>query len=189
MTRQTPPELGEHVDPVSYVSDHRITRELRRSGATEEQLESVQFFKTRGRPFSEWSFIHCGPALPEEALSLVKPYCALKWLVIKEPPTSRDTEDAWLSVAVAEADLALREQAPLLEAGLKHHLHGELGRAEQKKQASAKYETVRSVFDRIAAECPNAKKSWLVKEAAKRSESSESTVYRALRESAVKGGD
>jgi hypothetical protein len=69
--------------------------ELTKRGVTGEQLVEIRFReKDRSYPFDQWSFTW-GSNLPLEAIPFVKAYCALKWLILDEPPASRDKEDAW----------------------------------------------------------------------------------------------
>lgn len=50
--------------------------------------------------------------IPAEAIVLVKPYCALKWLILDDPIECRDTDDAWRLVSATMA-------APLVTIGLR----------------------------------------------------------------------
>jgi hypothetical protein len=85
--------------PEKMLSEHPLTIELKRRGLTDEQLLEFHFLGNNGgHPFDLWSFTW-PEGLSTEALSLVKPFCALKWLLLDEPPSSRDTDDAWRLVA------------------------------------------------------------------------------------------
>ena len=80
--------------PAQYVKGHYVTRELKRLGVTNKQLNSMRFTGKNGKdPFERWSF--WVDSAPENAFPLVKAYCALKWLILENPPYSRDKEDAW----------------------------------------------------------------------------------------------
>jgi len=91
--------------PIEYVEKHKITRHLVSLGVTKKQRQAFQFKKTqRGGPFDLWSFIF--PAdTPKGAIPFVKSYCALQWLILEDPPWSRDKEDAWRLVSETMAGL------------------------------------------------------------------------------------
>jgi hypothetical protein len=98
--------------PHHYVANHPITTELKKRGATDDQLAAIRFRgKDRGT-FDQWSFTW-GSGMPLEALPLVTAYCALKWLILEDPPSSKDKEDAWRYLN----DTMI---APVVALGLKH---------------------------------------------------------------------
>lgn len=95
-----------------YLEAHELTRRLDRLGVTREQRQSMQFTRScKGQPFAEWTTCRVGE-IPPDALLLIKPYCALKWLILEDPPESRDTDEAWTLVSAAVA-------APIIEIGLR----------------------------------------------------------------------
>jgi hypothetical protein len=80
---------------LEYVEGHRITSELKRYGVTNAQLDALRFSGfNRDCPFDLWSF-RWKDGTPSEAMPLFKAYCALKWLILENPPYSRNKEDAW----------------------------------------------------------------------------------------------
>jgi hypothetical protein len=62
-----------------------------------------------GYPFDEWPVL--GSDVPRNAIPLLRPYCTLKWLLLEDPPPSRDRDDAWQYITMMES-------ADLVEAGL-----------------------------------------------------------------------
>lgn len=99
--------------PAQYLETHCLTRELQRLGVTEEQRQAMRFRGTnKGLPFDRWSFTFLGTT-PILAISLVRAYAALKWLILENPSYSRDKEDAWRLVAetMAAPTLAIGERA------------------------------------------------------------------------------
>lgn len=89
--------------PTEYLERHPVTLTLKKFGVTDAQLAAIRFSGFNGEwPFDLWSFR--GPEnLPPKAISHIKPYCALKWLIIENPPHSREKEDAWRLVNDAQA--------------------------------------------------------------------------------------
>src|SRR5579862_8649047 len=99
--------------PEEYIASHEITLQLKRLGVTDGQLEAIRFRPNpKGRPFDQWSFTW-GTGTPLTAITLMKAYCALKWLILENPEHSRDKDDAWHLVSVTVA-------APIYRTGIKH---------------------------------------------------------------------
>ena len=97
----TDSQMSGFESPQHYVASHSITMELRKRGVTDDQLAAIRFRgKDQGYPFHHWSFTW-GNGMPPEAIPFVKAYCALKWLILDDPPASRDKEDAWRYVSDA----------------------------------------------------------------------------------------
>jgi len=80
--------------PREYLDQHEISREMLRLGVTESQLDAIKFRSRKGAAFDFWSFSYPHD-LSENAIPFAKAYCALKWLVLEDPPYSRDKEDAF----------------------------------------------------------------------------------------------
>jgi hypothetical protein len=125
-----------------HLAKHPLTRQLKDLGVTDEELEAIRFFGNRaGRPFSQWAFTW-KKATPD-ALPLMNAYCALKWLILEDPPEPRDRQDAWLLVSRAMG-------SPEMEIAWKY-------RAEQKRKASRPRvrlteggETIHNLIERLA---------------------------------------
>src|SRR5262249_38042734 len=82
-------------NPEDFVSNHPITLELIQHGVSELQLQTMRFRRNnQGWPFDQWPTTWNGN-IPIGAIPLVKGYCALKWLIVDNPPYSREKEDAW----------------------------------------------------------------------------------------------
>jgi hypothetical protein len=94
------------------VANHPITAELKKRGATDDQLAAIRFRGKDRSTFDHWSFTW-GGGTPLEALPLATAYCALKWLILEDPPSSRDKEDAWRYLSDSMI-------APVVALGLKH---------------------------------------------------------------------
>ena len=129
--------------PQQYVASHLITKQLTKRGVTDEQLAQLRFReKDRGYPFDEWSFTW-GGNLPPEAIPFVKAYCALKWLILEEPPASRDKEDAWRYVNDAMI-------APAATIGLKHR-EAQRQRAQRPRvKVTDDGQTIRQIVEQLA---------------------------------------
>jgi hypothetical protein len=81
--------------PLEYLAQSPITREIKRLGATDEHLEMVRWSgATEGIPFDQWS-VKGHPGMPVGTFRLLKPYCTMKWLILEDPPPSREKNDAW----------------------------------------------------------------------------------------------
>jgi hypothetical protein len=85
--------------PEAFLNEHQLTSWLRRLGVSAEQLEAMRFsWLNRGWPFEQWTFTWLD-GTPAQAISLVKAYCALKWLILEDPPGSADKDAAWRLIA------------------------------------------------------------------------------------------
>ena len=75
--------------PDRRLETHCLTRELQLLGVTEEQLQGIRFRGTnKGLPFDRWpSTFPGGRAI--QAISLIRAYAALKWLIVENPTYSR----------------------------------------------------------------------------------------------------
>jgi len=87
-----------------FLSEHQITADLRACGISDEQLQQFCFSGGKSpHPFEAWAITG-----PDEILcvpySLAKSYCALRWLIIENPTSSRETQDAWQYIANVMAD-------------------------------------------------------------------------------------
>jgi hypothetical protein len=95
------------------VLNHELTLHLKHLGVTDDQLEAMRFRpKQESWPFDQWAFTW-GAGTPDEAIPLIKAYCALKWLILENPEYSRDKDDAWHLVSVTVA-------VPIYRIGVKH---------------------------------------------------------------------
>lgn len=74
---------------------HPITAALKQHGATDEQIATIRFRASNcGLPFDLWS-VKCRGDMPENAIGLLKAYCALKWVTQEDPESSQDVDDAY----------------------------------------------------------------------------------------------
>ena len=100
-------------DAVADLAAHPITVELKRRGARDDQLASVRFSSSNdGLSFDLWSFRAEVDEVSSDAIPLLKAYCALKWLMLDDPPSSPDRDQAWQLVAEVIA-------APVFKIGLR----------------------------------------------------------------------
>lgn len=109
-------QVTRHHSPVEHVSEHAITKQLIRLGTTQLQLDAIRFgIRNNGWPFDQWSFTFPDD-LPPNAIFLAKAYCVLKWLILEDPPATRDRDDAWRLLAdtvnapVIQAALGARDE-------------------------------------------------------------------------------
>jgi hypothetical protein len=98
--------------PEEHLATHDITLLLKKLGVTDEQLKSVQFWLRREHAFDLWPVTRAGD-IPPPARPLIRAYCTLKWLILENPASSRDRDDAWRLVGDTMA-------APIIEMGRKH---------------------------------------------------------------------
>jgi hypothetical protein len=90
-----------------------LTLRLKAIGVTDNQLQAVRFrSNNRDLPFDQWSFTFI-PGTNTEVMDLTKAYCALRWLILEDPPGSRNKDDAWRLVSHTIA-------APTYALGLKY---------------------------------------------------------------------
>jgi len=111
MGRRSPlPKTGEadpdpNMSPEEYVASHRWTKEFLDKGVTQSQLDGLYFHpNSLELPFNLWSVRAGHAGFPDNAISFAKRYCTLKWLILTNPPSSRNTDDAWTYLSVEEAD-------------------------------------------------------------------------------------
>jgi hypothetical protein len=59
----------------------------------------MAFWPKHDQPFNNWvvKWDDSTPNVPHP-MGLIKAYCALKWLLLENPPSSRDRDDAWTFV-------------------------------------------------------------------------------------------
>jgi hypothetical protein len=115
------PTIANVQTPAELVASHEITLRLKCFGVTDGQLEAMRFRPNQKRwPFDQWSFtwdsgmsITAIPATSVTAISLIKAYCALKWLILENPEGSRDKDDAQHLVSATMA-------APIYQIGIRH---------------------------------------------------------------------
>jgi hypothetical protein len=90
--------------PQEYLDELPVTKSLVALGVTPSQLGAISFRgRSEGLPFSQWSMRLPTdmPAIPNESTPLLRQYCTWKWLVLDNPPGSRDKDDAWLELELA----------------------------------------------------------------------------------------
>ena len=90
--------------PEELVAAHPITAALKKLGVTQPQLDGMRFWRRRNGdwPFSLWPCTWID-GTPAEAEPLIRSYCALKWLMLENPPPGRDRDEAHAFVAYTEA--------------------------------------------------------------------------------------
>src|SRR5581483_71333 len=107
------------VTPEQYLAEHALTLYLKQLGITERQLAAVRFSKGGTTEFSAWA-VRSGvlleadgswtavegwpiqafenkPAFMHEAM---RAWCTLRWLILENPPETRDRRDAWTFVSL-----------------------------------------------------------------------------------------
>lgn len=141
--------------PNEYLEKHELTRELASLGITRAQRQSIRFRDSNHNwRFDLWTFTWEGH-IPEQADPLLKAYCALKWIVIENPPDSRERDDAWrlISETMAASTYAI----------------GESARSEQSKRAKKPRgkitedgRTLSQMVENLVKQCPEetAKELW-----------------------------
>jgi hypothetical protein len=140
----TPVEVQSALTPAEFVVNHELTQRLGRLGLTEEQLQAIGFGSTNvGLPFALWSCTWGNGPMPVEAIHLVKPYAALKWLSYVNPPPSPDRDEA--SRLISETSVA-----PIFEAGLKYRRTQSARARKQRGKLEGNGLTMSAVVHRLA---------------------------------------
>jgi len=103
--------------PGEYLEQHPITVHLRSLGLQPELLESVRFKRREGEEFSDWAVF--SRAWPVNLLHDRHVYCTLRWLILDDPPPSRDRRDAWDAIARYMADSTYKAGAAIRAARAK----------------------------------------------------------------------
>jgi len=140
------------MSPAEFVEKHPITQELLHLGVTKDQLDSIRFrSNNQGFAFEFWS-VRVSPNTPMIALPLFKPYCTLKWLLIENPPDSRDKQDAWryLNDLRVAADVQL---------GQKHRAEQAMRAQNSRVKVGDQGETIREVIKALALHPEHREKS------------------------------
>ena len=99
--------------PSDHLNQHPLTVEMLRLGVTPAQLEAIDFrANNKGWPFDQWSF-RFPIGVPRDAIGLIKAYCALKWIVLQDPPATPERSDAWdlIQCTLTGANLAAARAA------------------------------------------------------------------------------
>jgi hypothetical protein len=136
------PVLG-FLTPQEYVRTHPITLELTKRGVTADQLAAMRFrAKDQAQSFDQRAVVWAN-GMPIEAMPFVRAYCALKWLILEDPPASRDKDDAWRYVSAAT-------MAPVVTMGLRHQ-EAQRQRAQRSRvKVTEDGQTVRQVVEELA---------------------------------------
>jgi hypothetical protein len=102
------------MSPLAFLQNHPITLALRASGITDQQLDSIRFWKCcDDTAFEHWPITFAGP-IETGQLSGLRAYCALKWLVEEEPPSPSHHEAAARLVSEHEVH-------PIFQDGVNFH--------------------------------------------------------------------
>jgi hypothetical protein len=85
--------------PTQYLARHEMTLRLKRLRVTKKQLDGVSYRRSEGSEFRDWMVVS-KVKWPDKLLHERDVWCALRWLVMDNPPESRDKRDAWEFVSV-----------------------------------------------------------------------------------------
>jgi hypothetical protein len=80
--------------PKQYLAQHELTAHLMHLGVTRRQLDGVEYRILPGEPFHDWLVFSRYP-WPDDLLPERDVWCALRWLILTDPPYSREKEAAW----------------------------------------------------------------------------------------------
>jgi hypothetical protein len=104
--------------PTEYLAQHPLTLHLKKLGLTDSQLAGVRF-KQNDDDFSDWPVIalekDSSERWPVDLLNIRHAWCALRWLILDNPPDSRDKRDAWDCVALYSTDHTYQAGAKHIE--------------------------------------------------------------------------
>jgi len=155
VTAMTTTQTSEYL--ASLLSTHPIVLELNRLGATEEQLENIRFWK-KGEdcPFEEWPITWKGNLAPA-AISLARAYCALKWIVLDDPPSSHDRDAAYRQISAIEIK-------PFIDTAERHSLAQSNRAKKKRKRINEDGTTLKDIIQRLMSKPElamlKAKKLW-----------------------------
>jgi hypothetical protein len=82
------------VTPKQYLARHELTAHLKHLGITRKQLDGVEYRIRFGTPFHEWAVVSQEP-WPDDLLLQKHVWCAFRWLIISNPPSSPDKDSVW----------------------------------------------------------------------------------------------
>jgi hypothetical protein len=139
--------------PTASAEAQDLTDRLRALGASDDELSRIELTLRRdGVPFSLWNLLISGPLLnlPEEARPLLKPYATLKWLLLEDPPPSRDRDEAWVLVAMTCS-------APSIELGQKTAQLQSDRAKKSRGRVSPGGQTSRQIIERVVEINPTGK--------------------------------
>lgn len=100
--------VAQPMTPKQYLATHELTARLKRLGIRPAQLNSVRFKMSEGDEFRDWRVINFAPSRssksvahlwPENLFHEMRVWCTFRWLILDDPPESRDRRDAWDLVA------------------------------------------------------------------------------------------
>lgn len=129
--------------PEDLLESDPITRKLRELGVTPQQLAEVRLSHRRHNfTFDLWSF-DCPLDLPPEARRYLRPYAALKYLYLEDPPPCADRDAAWRLVAETHAD-------PLISLGRQTKERQSLRAKKLRNKISPDGPTIREIIEKLA---------------------------------------
>ena len=118
---QRPGDVHGILTPQEFLAGHDLTRRLKQLGATDAELAALRFSHfDPEQPFTMWALLGIAPLSYE--VTLCKAYCALRWIVLEDPPSSRNRDEAWeyIARALAEPICALGLQTKEKSAQARH---------------------------------------------------------------------
>ncbi len=118
------------VKPAKYLREHGLISRLKGLGLKTKQLNAVRFQRDEGDSFREWR-VRSSEDWPINLLHEMQVWCTFRWLILDNPPSSPDRDDAWKFVGSYLAE-------PIYEAGRKQIQNLAAGRQKPNKNREVK---------------------------------------------------
>lgn len=127
--------------PEEHLARHEITLRLKKLGATDAELAGLRFshFDPQ-QPFDMWALT--GEASLRYNFAFCRAYCALRWLIIADPPSSKNKSEAWDFIARVLAE-------PIMQLGLKTRENQKLRAQKPRAKAGENDETIRAIIEEL----------------------------------------
>jgi len=165
-------EISKNLTPSKFIEQHELTLFLKKSGVSDEQLQNVRFKKNAGDSFSLWR-TQATHDWPSSMADHLQAWCTFRWLILENPPHTRDKDDAHRYLAIYFASPQLKVGLGLLENAQKS-----ADKSKEKKLENAK--KFYAQFQEKEKQYPNKNKTWLLNKTAEEMGISIPTAWRYL---------
>lgn len=165
-----PPEVRNHLTFEEFVEQHELTKFLKELGLSDAQLQNVRFKKNSGDPYSQWR-VQAAAEWPLGMEDHLQAWCTFCWLILEEPPHSRDRDDAHNHLAIYFAGAQI-------EAGLKVLEGAQKGGKKSSQTKQSKATKFIEQFQKNCQQYLDKNTTWLVTKTAQQLEIPKSTAWR-----------
>lgn len=178
-----PPNIKNHLPPLDarnhltseeFVEQHELTKFLKELGLSDAQLENVRFKKNSDDPYSQWR-AQATTEWPPGMEDHLQAWCTFRWLILEEPPYSRDRDDAHTHLAIYLAKSQLQAGLKVLEGAQA------AGRASNQTKQSKATKFIEQ-YQKNCQKYSDKNTTWLVTKTAQQLGTTKSTAWRYYRE-------